>query len=188
MFSHLLERLDGMSSVKCCVCGLGPGEEVLDVSENFVSYSELFASSKVCRACSTLFKDKRARASNWLLVNGEFKFLDKEGAVDVLKNLPEDSLVYIRSSGKKYGFLKCMRFRSTKSMAAVCGEDEGLIIVPRGRLAEVLSVAESAYKLLKRKSALLNGCSVGEWVYEDVCRAVEELRGDPLWQVVVRVL
>jgi len=172
----------------CSVCGSRPATKGIRVSEKFVSYPELFAGGMVCEVCSRLFEDKRLRASSWILVNGEFRFLDKKEVLDVLRSLPENSLVYIKSSGRKYGFLKCMRLRSTRTVAVVCGEDEGPIIVPRERLAKVLDVAVASYKVLKRKSVLVNGCSAGEWIYEDVCRSVEELRGDPLWQAVVRVL
>jgi hypothetical protein len=172
----------------CCVCGSRPGAKRVRVSEKFVSYPDLFAGGMVCEVCSKLFEDKRLRASSWILVNGEFRFLDRKEVLSVLRNLPENSLVYIRSSGRKYGFLKCMRFRSTKTVAVVCGEDEGPIVVPRERLAKVLDVAVAAYRVLKRKAALLEGCSASEWVHEGVCRAVEELRGDPLWQAVVRAL
>jgi hypothetical protein len=177
-----------MHMPNCSVCGVNPGTKRIRVSEKFVSYPDLFAGGMVCELCSKLFEDKRFRMSSWILVNNEFRFLDRKEVLSVLKSLPENSLVYIRSSGRKYGFLKCMRFRSTKTVAVVCGEDEGPIVVPRERLAKVLDTAVAAYRVLKRKTALLEGCSASDWVHEDVCRAVEELRGDPLWQTVVRVL
>lgn len=172
----------------CCVCGSRPGVKRVRVSEKFVSYPDLFAGGMVCELCSKLFEDKRFRTSSWLLVNGEIRFLDRKELLDMLRNLPENSLIYIKSSGRRYGFLKCMRLRSSKSTAVVCGEDEGPITVPRERLVKVLDAAVAAYKVFKRKSVLVSGCTASDWVYEDVCRSVEEHRGEPLWQAVVRVL
>jgi hypothetical protein len=172
----------------CVVCGVRPGAKPLDVSEKFVGYPDLFAGSMVCEVCSRLFDDRKLRSSNWILVNNGFKVLDKKELLGVLKNLPIGSLIYVKNSGKKYGFLKCMRFASTKSYATLCGEDEGPVIVSRNKLANLVDLATEAYKKFRKKSVLLDGCSPSEWVYEDLCKRIEEVRGDPAWRIVVRVL
>jgi hypothetical protein len=172
----------------CIVCGIRPGVKPLDVSEKFVGYPDLFAGSMVCEVCSRLFEDRKLRSSNWVLVNNEFKVLDKKELLSVLRDPPVGSLVYVKSSGKKYGFLRCMRFASTKSYVALCGEDEGLVIIARGRLAKLVDLAVEAYKKFRKKSVLLDGCSPSEWVYEDLCKRVEEAGGDPTWRIVVRAL
>jgi hypothetical protein len=73
-------------------------------------------------------------------------------------------------------------------MVALCGEDEGLVLVERGKLRQLVELAQRAYKTLKRKEELLNGCSTSSWVYEELCKLVEEVRGDPAWRIVVRAL
>jgi hypothetical protein len=170
------------------VCGVRPGAKPLDVSEKFVGYADLFTGSMVCELCSKLFEDRRLRSSNWVLVGNEFRVLDKRELLSVLRDPPTGSLVYVKSSGKRYGFLKCMRFSSTRSYTALCGEDEGLVTISRDRLATLIDLAAEAYRRLRKKSALLDGCSPSEWVYEDLCKMVEEVRGDPAWRIVVRVL
>jgi hypothetical protein len=172
----------------CVVCGVRPGAKPLDVSEKFVGYPDLFAGSMVCEVCSKLFEDRRLRASNWVLVSSEFRVLDKKELLSVLRSPPVASLIYVKSGGKKYGFLRCMRFTSTKSCAALCGEDEGPVIIAKDRLATLVDLAVEAYKKLKKKSVLLDGCSPNEWVCEDLCRRIEEVRGDPAWRIVVRAL
>ena len=174
--------------MSCSVCGVREGVRRLAVSDNFVSFPDLFVGGHVCGVCAALFEDRRLRASNWLLVGDEFRLLGREELLGALRDPPVNSLIYVKSSGRRYGFLRCMRLRSSKSAAVVCGEDEGPITVPRERLARVLDDAVAAYRVLKRKSALVNGCSPIEWVHEDACRAVEEHRGDPVWAVVVRAL
>jgi hypothetical protein len=170
------------------VCSVRPGVKPLDVSEKFVGYPDLFAGSMVCEICSKLFEDRKLRASNWILVNNEYRVLDKKELLNVLKSPPVGSIVYVKSSGKKYGFLRCMRFTSTKSYVALCGEDEGSVIIARNRLATLVDLAVEAYKRFRKKSVLLDGCSPSEWVYEDLCRRIEEVRGDPAWRIVVRAL
>jgi len=172
----------------CIVCGVRPGVKPLDVSEKFVGYPDLFAGSMVCEVCSKLFEDRRLRASNWILINNEFKVLDKKELLSVLRDPPVGSIVYVKSSGKKYGFLRCMRFASTKSYVALCGEDEGPVIVSRDRLAALVDLAVEAYKRFRKKTVLLDGCSPNDWVYEDLCKRIEEVRGDPAWRIVVRAL
>ena len=170
------------------MCGLAPGEVELRVSDRFVGYADLYSGSTVCRTCARLFEDRKLRSSNWVLAGGEFRVVGGEGILEVLRDVPEGGLVYVKSSGRKYGFLRCMRVRSTKTLAAVCGEDEGPFLVPRERLAWILDTAERAYRLFKRKSTLLGGCAPGEWIYADVCRSIDELMGDPVWRIVVRAL
>jgi hypothetical protein len=122
----------GLHGLVCCVWCFRPGAKPLDVSEKFVGYPDLFAESMVCEVCSRLFDDRKLRSSNWILVNNEFKVLDKKELLDNLKNPPVGCIVYVKSSGKKYGFLRCMRFASTMSYVALCGEDEEPVIVSRG--------------------------------------------------------
>ena len=174
--------------MKCVVCGIREGTEKLEVSDRFVSYAELFAGDLVCDRCALLFKDRKLRSSNWILLNGEFRVLDKKELINVLKDPPIGSLIYVKASGRKYGFLKCMKCSSTKVLVALCGEEEGAVVVDRKKLAELVDLAERAYSKLKRKSALLGGCSARDWVNEEICKEIECVRGDPAWKLVVRAL
>jgi hypothetical protein len=161
----------------------------LKVSEKFTAYPDLYAGLNACNLCAILIEDRRYRMSNWILVGDEVRVLSsKEELLKLLQNVPVDSLIYVRSSGRKHGFVKCLRFRSSKQIVAVCGEDEGLQLTTRERLSELVGLAVRAYSVLKRKSSLLEGCSTLEWRYEDVCRMVEVVRGDPVWRIVVRAL
>ena len=58
----------------------------------------------------------------------------------------------------------------------------------RERLSELVGLAVKAYSVLKRKSSLLEGCDTMEWRYEDVCKLIGVVRGDPVWRIVVRAL
>jgi len=159
------------------------------VSENFTAYPDLYAGGEVCEVCAQLIKDKRFRSSHWLLCeDGAVEILTKERLLEVLRDPPAGSLVYVRSGGRRHGFIRALRFSSSRTLAAICGEDEGLILVPRERLRELVDLAKKARAKLGRKGALLEGCSVSEWKHEDLCCRIEGVRGDPLWRVIVRAL
>jgi hypothetical protein len=180
--------VDRLSGVVCSACGRRPASRRLKVSESFTAYPDLFSGMAVCDVCAQLIEDARYRRSHWILVDGGVEVLDKARLLEVLRNPPEGSLVYVRSGGRRHGFIRALRYASTRSVAALCGEDEGAILIPRERLRYLVELAEKAYKTLRRKGALLNGCSVKEWVHEDICREVEAVRGDPAWRVVSRAL
>jgi hypothetical protein len=160
----------------------------LCVSEKFVSYSDLYHGSSVCEVCARLIEDQSYRRSNWVLVGSELKTLSKSELMNILLNPPEHSIVYVKSSGRKYGFLRCLKHASTKTVIALCGEDEGLVLVERSKLRQLVELAQRAHSVLKRKEDLLSGCSTSSWVYEELCRLIEEVRGDPAWRIVVRAL
>jgi hypothetical protein len=173
----------------CSVCGRRPATRRLKVSEKFTAYPDLYVGLNACSLCATLVEDRRYRMSHWILVGDEVRILSsKEELLKVLQDVPRDSLVYVKSSGRKHGFIKCLRFRSSERLIALCGEDEGLQLTTRERLSELVGLAIKAYGVLKRKSSLLEGCSTMEWQYEDVCRMIEGVRGDPVWKIVVRAL
>jgi hypothetical protein len=174
--------------MSCVICGRRPGVKKMQVSENFVSYSELHHGSLICDVCSKLLEDQTYRRSHWLLIGNEIKQLSKEELLNILTNPPDDSLVYVKSSGRKYGFLKGLKYSSTKTIAVLCGEDEGLVFVEKNKLKQLVELAQRAYKVLKRKEELLNGCSASSWVHEELCKCVEKVRGDPVWRIVVRAL
>ncbi len=174
--------------MKCCVCGVRDEVVKLRVSENFVSYSDLFVGNGLCNVCARLFSDRKLRSSSWILVNNEFTLLDKKNMLKTLRDPPINGLIYVKSTGRRYGFLKCMKYYSTNTHVALCGEDEGLIFVNRSKLKQLVEIAEKAHSLFKTKKTLLNGCSTGDWVYEDICRVIENIRGDPAWPIVVRAL
>jgi hypothetical protein len=175
--------------VLCSICGRRPATRRLKVSEKFTAYPDLYAGLQACSLCATLIEDRRYRASHWILVGDEVRILDSKGELlKILQNVPVDSLIYVKSSGRKHGFIRCLRFRSSERLIALCGEDEGPQLTTRERLSELVGLAAKAYSILKRKSSLFEGCSTPEWQYEDVCRAVEMVRGDPVWRIVVRAL
>jgi hypothetical protein len=179
----------GCRSVLCSVCGRRPAVRRLKVSEKFTAYPDLYGGLQACNLCATLVEDRRYRASHWVLVGDEVRLLSsREELLKFLQDVPVDSLIYVKSSGRKHGFVRCLRFRSSERLVALCGEDEGLQLTTRERLSELIGLAVKAYNVLKRKSSLLEGCDILEWRYEDVCRAVEEVRGDPVWRIVVRAL
>ena len=123
-----------------------------------------------------------------MLVGDELRALSKSELLDILLNPPEHSVIYVKSSGRKYGFLKCLKHASTKTVAALCGEDEGLVLIERSRLRQLVELAQRAYSVLKKKEDLLSGCSTSNWVYEELCKLIEEVRGEPAWRIVVRAL
>jgi hypothetical protein len=173
----------------CSICGRRPVTRRLKVSEKFTAYPDLYAGLQACSLCATLIEDRRYRASHWILAGGEVRILDSKGELlKILQNVPVDSLIYVKSSGRKHGFIRCLRFRSSERLIALCGEDEGPQLTTRERLSELVGLAAKAYGVLKRKSSLLEGCSTPEWQYEDVCRMIEGVRGDPVWRIVVRAL
>jgi len=172
----------------CSICGRRPGIKRLRVSEKFVSYSDLYHGSLVCEVCARLIEDQSYRRSNWVLVGDEVRKLSKSELLGVLLDPPEHSVIYVKSGGRKYGFLRCLKHASTKTVVALCGEDEGLVLVERGRLRQLVELAQRAYNALKRKEELLSGCSTSNWVYEELCKLIEGVRGDPAWRVVVRAL
>jgi len=126
--------------------------------------------------------------SHWILVGDEVRILSKDELLNVLKDPPVGSLIYVKSSGRKYGFLRALRFASTRTHAAICGEDEGLVIVQRSWLSRLVNLAVKAYSTFKRKEALLEGCRASDWLNRELCEEVEKVRGDPAWRIVVRAL
>jgi len=179
---------DGVMTVSCVICGRRPGVKKMQVSENFVSYSELHHGSLICEICAKLLEDPIYRRSHWLLVGNEIKQLSKEELLSVLANPPDGSLVYVKSSGRKYGFLKGLKYSSTKTIAVLCGEDEGLVFVEKNKLKQLVELANKAYSVFGRKRDLLCGCSVGNWAHKELCEEIEKVRGDPVWGIVVRAL
>jgi hypothetical protein len=180
-----VERLSG---AVCSACGRRPPSRRLKVSEKFTAYPDLFAGTLVCDACAQLIEDPKYRRSHWILVDGRVEILDKQRLVEVLRDPPVGSLIYVKSVGRKHGFVRALRYASTMSMVTLCGEDEGPILVPRERLRYLVDLAEGAYKALKRKGALLEGCDAREWIHENLCREIETVRGEPAWRVIVRAL
>jgi len=182
-------RVERLSAAVCGACGRRPAARKLKVSENFTAYPDLYAGGAVCEVCAKLIGDRRFRASHWLLLpDGAVKLLSKAELLEVLRDPPPGSLVYVRSGGRRHGFLRALRLSSSQTLAAVCGEDEGAMLVPKERVRQLVDLAREAYSALKRKSALLEGCSAREWVHEDLCREIEGVRGDPVWRVIVRAL
>ena len=158
------------------------------VSEKFVSYPDLYHGSLICGVCARLIEDQSLRRSSWVLIGDEVRRLSKSELLGVLLDPPENSVVYVMSSGRRYGFLRCLKHASTKTVVTLCGEDEGLVLVERGRLRHLVELAVRAYEALKRKEDLLSGCSTSNWVYEELCKLIEEVRGEPAWRIVVRAL
>jgi hypothetical protein len=172
----------------CSLCGRRPASQPLRVSENFVSYPDLYAGDGVCNVCGMLLRDKRFRSSHWVMAGDEVKILSKDELLQVLRSPPPGSLIYVKSGGRRHGFLRGLRFASSNSLVALAGEDEGVILVRRERLAELVKLAEEAYGKLGRKAPLLDGCGARDWVHEDICKRVEQVRGDPAWRIIVRAL
>lgn len=181
-------RVETASAGVCSACGRRPATRRLKVSESFTAYPDFFSGGWVCEVCAQLIEDRRFRSSHWLLVDGAARTLSKEELLQVLRDPPVGSLVYVRSSGRRHGFIRALRFASSKTIAAVCGEDEGVLLVPKERLRSLVDLAVEAYAVLKRKRALLEGCSAPEWRHEGLCKKIEEVRGDPVWRIVVRAL
>jgi len=169
----------------CSICGRREGTQPLKVSDNFVSYSELFPGTAVCDVCNKLLQ---YRKSHWVLTGDEARILNKEELMKVLEDPPINSLVYVKSAGRKYGFLHALRFTSTSTMAALAGEDEGAVLVPRERLKYLISLAKEAYSTFKKKTPLLEGCSPNDWTHRELCEQIERVRGEIAWRVVVRAL
>lgn len=172
----------------CSVCGRRPGTKLLHVSENFVSYSDLHHGNCLCEICFKLIEDQNYRRSSWMLVGDELKVLSKEELLNVLQNPPEHSVIYVKSGGRKYGFLRGLKYATTKNIVVLCGEDEGVVFVERNKLKRLVELAKKAYNILGRKKDLLCGCSVGKWIHRELCEEIERVRGDPVWGIVVRAL
>jgi hypothetical protein len=174
--------------MSCVICGRRPGVKKMQVSENFVSYSELHHGSLICEICAKLLEDQNYRRSSWILVGDELKVLSKKELLDVLQDPPERSVIYVKSSGRRYGFLRGLKYMTTKNMVVLCSEDEGVVFVERNKLKQLVKLAKKAYSVLGRKKDLLCGCSVGNWVHKELCEEIEKVRGDPVWEIVVRAL
>jgi len=181
-------RVESLSSTVCSICGRRKATHRLKVSEKFTSYPDLYAGTAICDVCGKLIEDPRYRKSHWILTGNDVKLLTKEELLKVLEDPPPDSLIYVKSTGRKYGFLRALRFTSTNTMVVLCGEDEGVVFVPRDRLSYIVKLAEDTYNTLKRKTSLLEGCSTSEWVHEDLCREIEQVKGELAWRIVVRAL
>jgi hypothetical protein len=153
-----------------------------------VSYSELYPGTAVCEVCSKLLGDPQYRKSHWVLTGDEVRTLSKEELMKVLEDPPIGSLIYVKSAGRKYGFLRALRFASTSTLAALAGEDEGAVLVPRERRKQLISLAKEAYNTFKKKTPLLEGCSTNDWVYKELCERIERVRGEMAWRLVVRAL
>ena len=123
-----------------------------------------------------------------MLVGDELKVLSKEELLNILQNPPERSLIYVKSGGRRYGFLRGLKYMTTKNVVVLCGEDEGVVFVERNKLKQLVELAKKAYSVLGRKRDLLCGCSVGNWAHKELCEEIEKVRGDPAWGIVVRAL
>jgi hypothetical protein len=182
------ESLSNKSFGICSICGRRKGTHSLKVSDDFVSYSELYPGKVVCDVCNKLLRDPQYRKSHWILTGDEIRTLSKEELMKILEDPPINSLVYIKSAGRKYGFLHALRFSSTSAMAALAGEDEGAILVPRERLKHLIGLAKEAYSTFRKKTPLLEGCSPNDWVHRELCEQIGRVRGEMAWRAVVRAL
>lgn len=174
--------------MKCAVCGLNEGLYDIEFSDNFVSYSEIFNGGKVCEKCYSLLKDQKYRRSSWIMTQDGVKTLDKSEILDMIVNAPEGSLIYVKSRGQKLAFLKALRHRSSRKYVVLCGEDEGMVLISREKLRELVDKARKAMSLGLRKKDLLEGCSTKMWAHREVCEYIEKARGDPSWRIIVRAL
>ncbi|MEM2272392.1 MAG: hypothetical protein QXP56_06985 [Archaeoglobaceae archaeon] len=174
--------------MKCYVCGLNQGVHEFEFSDNFVSYGDVFEGERVCDLCFKLLSDPKYRRSNWIVQGNEIRLLEKEDLLKVLLDVPPGSLVYVRSIGKRLAFLKALKVRSTATLVAVCGEEEGVVMAKREKLKEFIDLANKAREAGIKKTEMLEGCSTASWKHKDLCTKIEEVRSDPLWRIVVRAL
>lgn len=173
--------------MRCSLCGMREATKRIEFSDNFVDYGLMFAGGMACDVCYNVVKN--FRKSSWILEGDSIKELKREELLRALRESPPGSLIYIKSRGQKLSFIQCLRYRSTGAVAALCGEEEGAVLAPKERVREYIDFAVKAYEALGKKTYLAEGCPPSVWAErEELCRRVEELRGDPLWSIVVRAL
>ena len=172
-----LKDLDTGSRL-CSLCGRRIAKHRLRFSEKFVGFPDMFDGDMVCDVCYKIFTSQEFRRRNWAIVGDEVGILDKKQLFKMVSDPPVNSLIYVKSSGRKMGFLRCLRYASSKTMVALCGEDEGPVIV----------ISYPVYLAPKREMSLLDRFSPREWEHHDLCMKIESMKGDPLWQILVRVL
>ncbi len=52
----------------------------------------------------------------------------------------------------------------------------------------LVGLAREAYNTFKKKATLLEGCDTSDWIHEELCEKVEQVRGELAWRIVVRAL
>jgi adenylate kinase family enzyme len=158
----------------------------LSFSDNFAGYDKLYGGGCACGICADLIKNWRNK--HFILVDGTPRELRRDELLKTMLTQPPGSLIYVKSAGRKLGMLSCLRFMATEKYAALCGEEEGFVYVDRSRLLKLAELAQVAVKTLKRRTAMVEGCRVEEWVHRELCVDVEMWRRDPAWSILTRVV
>lgn len=158
----------------------------IDFSNNFTSWNLLGDGDCICEYCYTLCRDQQYRRKSWVATPDGIKFLKREEVLPVLLDPPKIPFaIYITRSGKKQGFLHLRkRVNYSKERYYIAFEDE-LLFITRFELQRMVDVAKKARELKFPKTELINGVSITRWQYEDLCMQIEELRNNPVWEVVV---
>lgn len=180
-----------MSVSTCVLCG-GEGSIKFKPSSSFTSWDLLGAGNSLCNQCAGFFSNQTYRRKSWTWSEGTTQFCKPKEILPRLLSPPEPPFyVYITSSGKKQTYLKLFRKgpNMNKNGFWIGEEDLGLLHVHPEAVKEFELFARDAYeKLGEKKWKLLHGAPVEDWKDKELCERIELLKGDPLWQIVVRLI
>ncbi len=185
----------------CVLCGIsgdgeGEGEDEemsrFKPSDNFTSWNLLGAGDSLCASCERIFTNQNYRRKSWVRSNGLAEFHKPKEMLPLLINPPEPPFyLYITASGQKQTYLQLFRKGANMNQNAfwIADEDAGLLHVLPPRISELEAFAREAYeKLGQKKWKLIHGAPAHDWKQREICERIAQLRGDPLWQLVVRLV
>jgi hypothetical protein len=177
-------------------------------SANFTSWDLLASGSGICRSCQDVFSNQEYRRRSWVMLRDSSNINDKADseekqqrnqffrkAKEVLPFIvspPKPPFaIYTASTGQKQTFLKLFRvgfFNHSRDPFWICDEDLGLIHVHASRARELSELASLGFRTFGKKLPLLEDFSVKDWEHVELCEQIEIVKGDPLWQLIVRLL
>ena len=183
--SEFFEPIEGDITGRCIICGFDTDKgHTIQLSDNFTAWNLLQEGKVICEYCYPLLKNQDYRRKSWIATSNGVKFLKREDILPILLDPPVPFAMYITKTGKKQGFLHLInRVNYSRDRYFIAFDDE-LIFVERGKLEEMVKLAQHARKLGFSKSDLISP-STKRWKHREMCEKILELSGNPVWQVVV---
>ena len=189
-------RMTGGCEGKCIACGKQTARGIpARLPDTFTAAYKLYNGNTLCEYCAPLFKERALRSRSWVASQNEFRYIQRSEWLATLVEPPEPPFaIYLTLSGQKYGYLSLIRRISTNRDRYWLGTDwhESPILISRVQIAEFIPIAQQLRMHGVPKTQLLTAqfspAVVAKAIqegWEALLSAVEQLSGNPTWEVIV---
>ena len=189
-------RTTGDCTGKCIACGRQTARGVpARLPDTFTAAYKLYNGSTLCECCAPLFKERSLRNRSWVASQTEFRYIQRGEWLTTLTEPPEPPFaIYLTLGGQKYGYLSLIRRISANRDRFWLATDwhESPLLIHRAQLAELIPIAQQLRTHGVPKTQLLTAQFSPNVVakavkegWDAMLGAIEQLRGNPTWEVVV---